>query len=85
LAFITATADCFSVGETNLDLCDPYGRPYTPYGLIPGKILAFFGIGFDQTWILGIALMLTWVLTILVLGYLVMRAWGSGTGSKLSQ
>ena len=60
LAFITATASCFSTenagGAIDLDTCDPYGRPYTPYGLIPGKVLAFFGLGFEQTWILGITL-----------------------------
>jgi len=28
LAFITATADCFSQGVSDLNTCDPYGRPY---------------------------------------------------------
>ena len=87
LAFITATAGCFSAensGATiNLDACDPYGRPYTPYGLIPGKILAFFGIGFDQTWILGIALMLVWVLTVFWLTYTLIKSW-SRTNTELA-
>ncbi len=87
LAFIAATADCFSAensGATiNLDTCDPYGRPYTPYGLIPGKILAFFGIGLEQTWILGIALMLIWVLTVFWLTYTLVKSW-SRTSKELT-
>ena len=79
LAFITATAGCFSAENSgaaiSLDACDPYGRPYTPYGLIPGKILAFFGIGLDQNWILGIALMLIWVLTAFWLTYTLVKSW----------
>ncbi len=79
LAFITATAGCFSAESSgaaiNLDACDPYGRTYTPYGLIPGKILAFFGLGLGQTWILGIALMLIWVLAVFWLTYTLVKSW----------
>jgi len=79
LSFITATASCFSVenagGTIDLNMCDPYGRPYTPYGLIPGKILAFFRIGFDQTWILGITLFVIWVLTVFWLAYTLTKNW----------
>jgi len=79
LAFITATASCFSTenagGAIDLDACDPYGRPYTPYGLIPGKFLAFFGIGFDQTWVLGITLFVIWVLTVFWLTFTLARNW----------
>ena len=82
LAFITATASCFSTenagGAIDLDTCDPYGRPYTPYGLIPGKILAFFGLGFEQTWILGITLMVIWVLSVFWLTYTLTKNWRRG-------
>lgn len=77
LAFITATADCFSTGVTNLDSCDPYGRPYTPYGLIPGTFLSWFGLGFEHTGILGSLLALVWVALIFWLTYQVVRNWAS--------
>ena len=78
LAFITATADCFSTGVTNLDSCDPYGRPYTPYGLIPGTFLSWFGLGLEHTGILGSLLALVWVALIFWLTYQVVRNWTSG-------
>ena len=82
LAFITATASCFSTestgGAIDLDACNPYGRPYTAYGLIPGKILAFFGLGFEQTWILGITLMVIWVLSVSWLTYTLTKNWRRG-------
>lgn len=79
LAFITGVADCFSTenaGQSiNLDTCDPYGRPYTPYGLIPGKFLSLFGLGLQHNTQIGIALMLAWVGLVLWLTYLVTRRW----------
>ena len=77
LAFITATADCFSTGVTDLDSCDPYGRPFTPYGLIPGTFLSWFGLGLEHTGILGSLLALIWVALIFWLTYQVVRNWTS--------
>jgi len=82
LAFLTGVADCFATESANvaidLDTCDPYGRPYSPYGLIPGKILAFFQLGLADTAYLGIGLMLIWVFLVYWLTYLVLRNWTGG-------
>ena len=77
LAFITATADCFRLGEVNLDACDPYGRPYTPYGLIPGTFLSWFGLGLQHTGVLGSLLAVIWVLLVFWLTYRVLKNWKS--------
>lgn len=77
LAFITATADCFRLGEVNLDVCDPYGRPYTPYGLIPGTFLSWFGLGLQHTGVLGSLLAVIWVLLVFWLTYRVLKNWKS--------
>jgi hypothetical protein len=78
LAFITATADCFSQGVSDLNTCDPYGRPYTPYGLIPGTVLSWFGLGLSHTGILGSLLALTWVVLVFWLTFRVTHNWTNG-------
>ena len=87
LAFLTGVSDCFmaeNAGATvDLNSCDPYGRPYTPYGFIPGKVLAFLNLGLANTGHVGIFLMLVWVSLIFFLAYLVMRAWERGLPEKL--
>jgi hypothetical protein len=78
LAFITATADCFSQGVSDLNTCDPYGRLYTPYGLIPGTVLSWFGLGLSHTGILGSLLALSWVVLVFWLTYRVIHNWDNG-------
>lgn len=63
LAYVTATADCLAQG-TSMDTCDPYGRPFTPYSILPGSVLALLGIGLEQTGLIGALLALTWVILI---------------------
>ena len=55
LANVTDTADCLRAGEP-LEGCDPYGRPFQPYVVLPARVLAALGLGLAQTGILGVAL-----------------------------
>jgi hypothetical protein len=75
LAFITGVAECFNQGELNLDTCDPYGRPYSPYGLIPGTFLSWFGLGISHTGVIGSALAGIWVVLVFWLTYRISRQW----------
>ena len=81
LAFITAAASCYtaeSAGSTvDFDACDPYGRPFSPYGIIPGRFLAFFNIGFDQNTLLGVLLAGVWVVLVFGLALRVTRNWSA--------
>lgn len=63
LAYVTATADCLAQ-STDLNTCDPYGRAFTPYSILPGSVLAILGIGLQQTGFIGVLLALTWVILI---------------------
>ena len=74
LANQTATADCIAEG-LDVASCDPYGRPYTPYAVLPGRMLAFFGLGLAQTGSLGIALAGLYVSVVWLLGRTITRGW----------
>lgn len=74
LANITATAQCLQEG-TDVTGCDPYGRPYQPYVVLPARVLAAFGLGTDDTGALGIALAVLYVLTVAGLGVALARLW----------
>jgi len=78
LAFITGTSECFIQGQTDLDLCDPYGRPYSPYGFIPGQLLSWLNLGLEETGLLGSALAGIWILLVFWLTYRIARAWKRG-------
>ena len=80
LAYITATADCLANG-TSLDACDPYGRPFTPYSILPGSFLAQLGLGLEHTGVLGIALAWTWIATIGFLSTWVALRWSRSRSS----
>jgi len=80
LAFITASADCFATGTVDLNSCDPYGRPYSPYGLIPGTLLSWFTLGLEHTGVLGTALAGIWVITVFGLVYRISRTWTLSQG-----
>jgi hypothetical protein len=74
LAYITATADCMSAG-TDIATCDPYGRPFTPYTVIPSSALSALGLGLQQTGVLGVALAVIWVALVGALSVLVVTRW----------
>ena len=74
LANQTATADCIRNG-TDITTCDPYGRPFQPYAVIPASLLAALGLGVAQTGVLGVALAAIYVFTIWFLGRSIARNW----------
>jgi len=74
LAYITATADCMSAG-TDIATCDPYGRPFTPYTVIPSSVLNALGLGLQQTDVLGVSLAVIWVGLVGALSVLVVTRW----------
>ncbi len=78
LAYITATADCLRDGSA-LATCDPYGRPFTPYSILPGSVLSVVGIGLQQTGALGVVLALVWVSLIGFVTNWLARRWQRGT------
>lgn len=66
LANITLTADCLALGEPIED-CDPYGRPFQPYVVLPARILNFLGLDTATTGVLGILLVAFFIATIAAL------------------
>jgi hypothetical protein len=80
LAYITATADCMSAG-TDIATCDPYGRPFTPYTVIPSSVLRALGLGLQQTGVLGVGLAVIWVALVGALSLLVVTRWHRGGAS----
>jgi hypothetical protein len=74
LANITATADCIRAGS-DITVCDPYGRPYQPYVVLPARTLSALGLGTDQTGTLGYALAALFVITVAALGLVLARNW----------
>jgi hypothetical protein len=87
LAYITATADCMNAG-TDIATCDPYGRPFTPYTVIPSSALNALGLGLQQTGVLGVALAVIWVALVGALSVLVVTRWqrvgASGTAGLIA-
>jgi hypothetical protein len=74
LAYVTATADCLTQNLA-LETCDPYGRPFTPYSIVPGSFLALLGMGLQQTGALGVLLALTWVMLIGIFSTWIAARW----------
>ena len=77
LANITLTADCINQGLP-LEGCDPYGRPFQPYVVLPARVLAWLGIGLDQTGIPGTLLALLTVVVVIGLALLIASKWQRG-------
>ena len=77
LANITATAQCINDG-TDYTVCDPYGRPFQPYVVLPARVLAVLGLGPDHTGLLGTLLAVLYVLTIAALAWFLARSWRAG-------
>jgi hypothetical protein len=78
LANITATADCLA-NQIDVEACDPYGRSFQPYVVLPARILNFFNLGLENTGALGIALAAIFFLTITALSILIARSWTKST------
>ena len=74
LANQTATADCLRNG-TDVTTCDPYGRAFQPYAILPAQVMVALGLGVAQTGILGNALAAVYVLTIWFLARTIARGW----------
>lgn len=74
LANQTATADCLRAG-TDVTTCDPYGRPFQPYAVLSGSVLAALGLGVEQTGLLGIGLAATYVIVVWFLARTIARSW----------
>lgn len=80
LANITATADCL-LAHLPVAECDPYGRPFQPYVVLPARLLALGGWGTAQTGLLGVLLAMCTTLTVAALALLLARGWRRGLGS----
>ena len=74
LANQTATADCLRNG-TDITTCDPYGRAFQPYAVLPAQVLVALGLGVAQTGILGNALAAVYVTTIWFLARTIASSW----------
>lgn len=74
LANQTATADCLRNG-TDVTTCDPYGRPFQPYAVASGSVLAVLGLGLEHTGVLGLALAAVYVITIWFLALTIAKNW----------
>lgn len=78
LIAFTSMADCINAG-TDITTCDPHGRPFQPYIEGPARVLAWLGIGVEQTPQLGFALLGVYAFTVLVIARLAVRTWRRGT------
>ncbi len=67
LANVTATSDCL-INGTPIEPCDPYGRPFQPYVVLPARALALLGLGLPETAFLGVSLAAIWTALIGALG-----------------
>lgn len=82
LANVTDTADCLRAGLP-LEDCDPYGRPFQPYVVLPARVLALFGLGLAQTGVLGVLLAGLWVALIGFVSVWVAVRWCRASGELL--
>ena len=83
LANVTDTADCLRAGEP-IEGCDPYGRPFQPYVVLPARVLALLGLGLAQTGILGVALAVLWVVIVGAVAMWIAARWSRGVGELLA-
>lgn len=83
LANVTATSDCLSNG-TPIEPCDPYGRPFQPYVVLPARLLSVANLGLADTGYIGIVLASLWISLIGALGTWIAARWQRGTGELLA-
>jgi len=77
LANITYTADCIAQGLP-IEPCDPYGRPFQPYVVLPARVLAALGLGTESTGAIGVVLGFVTVALVAGLAFLVASRWQRG-------
>ena len=77
LANITYTADCIAQGLP-IEPCDPYGRPFQPYVVLPARVVASLGMGSESTGAIGAALGFVTVALVAGLAFLVASRWQRG-------
>ncbi len=78
LANVTATAQCISRGW-DYTACDPYGRLFQPYVVLPARLLAALGLDMGATPALGLGLAGLYVIGVLVLGLSLAGHWPAST------
>jgi hypothetical protein len=83
LKAILATALCMRDG-TDYTVCDPYGRDFTPYVVLPARILSVGGFDMTDVDRLGPSLAALYVVTIAGLGLVLARAWRGRTGTLVA-
>jgi hypothetical protein len=74
LKSVLATSLCIDQGS-DYTVCDPYGRAFTPYVLLPARAFALVGFDLEDTTAVGIALAILYVAVIAVLGVLLAAHW----------
>jgi len=74
LANITFTADCLANGQP-IEACDPYGRPFQPYVVLPARVLEALGLGTQSTGAIGVLLGFVTVALVAWLAFLVASRW----------
>jgi hypothetical protein len=78
LKTILATSLCMQQG-TDYTTCDPYGRPFTPYALLPARAAAALGLDLTNVTTIGVGLAVLYVLVIAGLGLVLARGWRAHT------
>lgn len=78
LASLTGTADCVRAG-TDVTTCDPYGRPFQPYAMLPSALLVALGLGLAETGWLGVGLAVVYAVVVSALVWAVARTWTRST------
>ncbi len=74
LKTILATSLCMQQG-TDYTTCDPYGRPFTPYALLPARAAAAMGLDLTDVTMIGLGLAVLYVLVIAGLGLVLADGW----------
>ena len=82
LANITATAQCIDRGW-DYTTCDPYGRLFQPYVVLPARLMAALGLDMGATPVLGLVLAAAYVVGVAVLGITVARRWRGSTATLM--
>lgn len=83
LANVTATADCL-VASDPIEACDPYGRPFQPYVVLPARVLALVNLGLADTGYLGITLATLWIALVGAFGVWIAIRWQRSTVELLA-
>lgn len=82
LANVTATSDCLITGDP-IEMCDPYGRPFQPYVVLPARVLSAANLGLADTGYIGVALAALWIALIGALGTWIAARWQRSIGELL--